>query len=207
VPSAALLASGLAAAFACGSIPFGYLAGRLRGIDVRQHGSGNIGATNVGRVLGKPWFFVVFLLDAAKGVAAVLLGSALAPGAPEWLRPALGLAAVLGHNYCPWLGFKGGKGIATTAGVLAAVCPFAFAWALGAWLVFFAASRIVSLGSLASAVALAISGPAHYGWGPIGFMAVLLGVVAVIRHRANIRRLLAGTEPRMGAKTQPPPSA
>ena len=169
-------------------------------MDIRQHGSGNIGATNAGRVLGRKWGYLVFALDVAKGVAGVWLGSWLAADAAEWVRPVMGVAAVLGHNYCPWLGFKGGKGIATTGGALAVICPFSFACAAGAWVVVFLGSRYVSLASLAAAVALAVSGVWHYGWGPIGGMAVLLGVVAVVRHRSNITRLLNGTEPKSGGR-------
>src|SRR5215210_5065596 len=111
-----------------GSIPFGLIVGRMRGIDIRQHGSGNIGATNVLRVLGKPWGIPVFFLDAAKGAAAVLIAQHLGRGhgIPEAAAGILGaICCILGHNFPIWLGFKGGKGIATSAGVLIGMLPIA----------------------------------------------------------------------------------
>ena len=119
------------AAFLCGSIPFGMLIARARGIDIRAHGSGNIGATNVGRVLGRTWGVAVFALDVCKGLAPVLvagaalgtLGHIAAPARDAWLVLATAAAAILGHVFCPWLRFKGGKGVATSLGALAGVFP------------------------------------------------------------------------------------
>ncbi len=197
------LMAGAACAFLVGSIPWGYLVGKLKGVDVRAHGSGNIGATNVGRVLGRGWGASVLLMDALKGVAGVLcvdwVVRRVAPGVVEgleWRGVAFGVGAVLGHNFCPWLGWKGGKGIATTAGVLLAALPWAFLWAFGVWAVVFAASRIVSLASIAAAVVLGVAGMWRYGPGVLGWSCVVLGVLAVARHRANIGRLWRGEEPR-----------
>ncbi|HPA18904.1 MAG TPA: glycerol-3-phosphate 1-O-acyltransferase PlsY [Verrucomicrobiae bacterium] len=199
----AWLAAGAALAFLVGSIPWGYVIGRAKGIDVRAHGSGNIGATNVGRLLGRGWGVLVFLLDALKGVAGVVcvdwLVEWLSAGAlrgVDWRGIVFGVGAVLGHNFCPWLGWKGGKGIATSAGVLLAALPGAFLWAFGAWAVLFALTRIVSLASIGAAVVLAAAGMWRYGHGVLGWACLALAVLAVVRHRANIGRLFRGEEPR-----------
>lgn len=199
----AWLGAGVACAFLIGSIPWGYVVGKAKGVDVRQQGSGNIGATNVGRTLGWRWGSLVLALDALKGVMAVLgvdwlMGRISADGLGdiEWRGIVLGVGAVLGHNFCPWLGWKGGKGIATSAGVLLAALPAAFLCAFGTWLVFFAATRIVSLASICGAIALGVAGMWLYGGGILGWACVVLSVLAVVRHRANIVRLLAGKEPR-----------
>jgi glycerol-3-phosphate acyltransferase PlsY len=139
--------------FLLGSIPTGYLMGRARGIDVRQHGSGNIGATNVGRVLGRNWGLAAFAIDFAKGfVALFLLRVFVFPGIVPWnvqlLLVVCGMAAVLGHNYTPWLGFKGGKGIATSAGVIGALLPEALIIVFGIWACEVLILRYVSLGSV-----------------------------------------------------------
>lgn len=194
-------------AYLLGSVPFGYLAARLRGIDLRTVGSGNIGATNAMRVLGRPVGVAVFLLDALKGWAAVvLLPLALgAPGPGVGLRILAGACAVLGHNYTCWLRFQGGKGIATTAGVLYGLMPLTGLATTGAFFVGLAATRIVSVGSLAAAVAL----PASAWWleadRRLFALALALGLLAIFRHRGNLRRLLAGTEPRLGQKPAAPP--
>src|SRR6476620_4945222 len=146
------------AGYLAGSLPFGYFAGKLKGVDIRQHGSGNIGATNAIRVLGKGIGIPVFILDMLKGWLPVL-------GASSWLghqgysvemvsvaKAVTGFSAVLGHMFTCWLGFKGGKGVATMAGVLIGIEPIAMLGALGAWLVVFFTTRYVSLASLASAV-------------------------------------------------------
>jgi len=193
-----------------GSIPTGYLMGRTRGLDIRQHGSGNIGATNVGRVLGRNWGFVAFACDFLKGFLPLFLVRVLAfPGDIRWTTSLLlvlcGLAAILGHNYTPWLGFKGGKGVATTAGVLGALMPLVLAVALSLWIILVAITRIVSVGSLAAAISLPVAAVFFYRdqWIYCG-LALFAGVLAVFRHRSNIQRLLAGTEPRLGAKKTKP---
>lgn len=184
-------------AFLLGSIPFGFLIAKGKGVDIRKQGSGNIGATNVGRVLGKQWGILVFVLDVIKGSGAVLLSRMPVfwnAGQIEWKEIGCGLAVVLGHNFCPWLGGKGGKGIATTLGVLIVVFPHASAWALGAWIVFVLLTRYVSVGSLAAACALIISGFFYYRTSMKVWACLMLGLLAIFRHRSNIARLMQGTE-------------
>ncbi|MFM7604121.1 MAG: glycerol-3-phosphate 1-O-acyltransferase PlsY [Prosthecobacter sp.] len=205
----ALFASA-ACGYLCGSLPFGYWAGRLRGIDIRQHGSGNIGATNVVRVLGKPIGIPVFFLDMMKGWLPVFLAASwmeAAGASTELISTAKvigGFSAVLGHMYTFWLSFKGGKGIATTAGVLMGMSLAGFFGGWAAWLVVFFASKYVSLASIAAAVSVP-SSMAFVMWHEDRWDAVMLtfGIVvmllAIWKHRANIQRLLAGTENRAGA--------
>src|SRR3989442_325060 len=150
-------------AYLLGSIPTGYLVAQARGIDIRTVGSGNIGATNVFRSLGTPAGVVVLLADALKGWLAVVVvarlvysafGWAFDPQGQEWLAICAGLAAILGHNYTCWLHFKGGKGIATTAGVVLALVPWGLLIILGIWIGAFAVTRYVSLASICAALAL-----------------------------------------------------
>src|SRR5215469_8149390 len=150
-------------AYLLGSIPTGFLVGKARGIDIRTVGSGNIGATNALRVLGKPAGISVLLIDGLKGwlaveVAAGLVKSLVYPNAgpveSEWFRITAGIAAILGHNYTCWLNFKGGKGIATSAGVLVALVPWAALIAVGAWILAFILGRYVSLASIIAAFIL-----------------------------------------------------
>ncbi len=144
-----------------GSIPSGYLVARTQGVDIRQHGSRNIGATNVLRVMGKKWGYLVFLCDSSKGFLAVKLGFLIA--AHSLQSPVLGgviaaIACILGHNYTLWLGFKGGKGIATSGGVILALFPIAVICCMAiVWIVVFYSSKYVSLASIAAAVALPFS--------------------------------------------------
>jgi glycerol-3-phosphate acyltransferase PlsY len=187
-----------------GSIPTGYLAGRWRGLDIRTVGSGNIGATNVFRTLGKAAGVTVLLVDAFKGFAACRFVPLLAGSAPtENLRIAAGLAAILGHNYTCWLRFKGGKGIATSAGVLLGWMPLTLAIVLAIWLLVFAVSRYVSLGSIAAALALPFAAWATRGSPRMIGIAALVGGLAVYKHRSNIRRLMNGTENRFGSRNRP----
>jgi acyl phosphate:glycerol-3-phosphate acyltransferase len=199
----------VAGAFLCGSVPFGYFAGKLKGIDIRQHGSGNIGATNVIRVCGKGIGIPVFILDMIKGLVPTLSPQWLMTGpemSDEWTSMAAvacGLAAILGHMFTPWLGFKGGKGVATAAGVLIGIAPVAMTVALAAWLVVFFTTKYVSLASIASAVAVpatmaALMWRAHRWDGVLLGFGILLGVLVIVRHRANIQRLFSGTESRAG---------
>ena len=193
----------VAGAYLAGSIPFGYWAGKLKGIDIRQHGSGNIGATNVGRVLGRNWGFFAFACDFLKGFLPLFLVRHLAlPDSESWTVSLLlvlcGLAAILGHNYTPWLGFKGGKGIATSAGVLCAMIPIVFAVALSLWIIAVLVTRTVSIGSLLAAAVLPLACAHFYSGQWIYFgLATLAGGLATWRHRSNIQRLLAGTESRL----------
>ena len=188
-----------------GTIPAGYLMGKSRGIDVRQHGSGNIGATNVGRVLGRSWGFAAFACDFIKGFLPLYLVRSLEfPGDQSWsvslLLVCCGLAAIIGHNYPVWLGFKGGKGIATSAGVLGALVPLVLAVALSLWILAVLITRIVSIASLLAAFSLPVTTLWFYPhqWVYFGFSA-LACVLATWRHRSNIQRLLAGTESRIGS--------
>jgi glycerol-3-phosphate acyltransferase PlsY len=190
-----------ACAYLLGSIPTGYLAGRSRGIDVRTRGSGNIGATNVFRTLGKKAGVIVLTFDAFKGFAACRFVPLLFSGTPqESLQIAAGFAAILGHNYTCWLKFKGGKGIATSAGVLLGWMPSSLAIVLGLWLIVFGISRYVSLASIAAAIALPVAVWATDGRCHMVVIAAVVGALAVYKHRANIRRLLDGTEHRFGRK-------
>jgi acyl phosphate:glycerol-3-phosphate acyltransferase len=186
-----------------GSIPTGYLLGRARGLDIRQHGSGNIGATNVWRVMGRNWGLLAFASDFLKGFLPLfLLRKLVFPDGGPWTVSLLlvvgGLAAIIGHNYTPWLGFKGGKGIATSAGVLAALMPPVLGVALSLWIIATLITRLVSIGSILAAASLAPLALWFYPGEWIYFgLAVLAGVLAIWRHSSNIRRLLAGTEPKI----------
>jgi acyl phosphate:glycerol-3-phosphate acyltransferase len=192
-----------------GSIPWGYLFARSKGIDIRQHGSGNIGAANVLRVMGKKWGYLVFLCDFFKGFLSVKLGSLIA--AIFLVNLVLGsviaaIACVLGHDYPIWLGFKGGKGIATLAGaVLVLFPPLVFVSFGVIWIAVFLIGRYTSLASISAAVALPISVPLIVAKTETDFLllvcfSVLMGALAIWRHRSNIVRLLNGTENRFGRK-------
>lgn len=196
--------AGLASlAYLLGSVPTGYLVARARGIDIRSVGSGNIGATNAFRILGKGAGSLVLAVDALKGALAVLVLPRLLAGETADVRvhAALlaGVCAVLGHNFTCWLRFKGGKGIATSAGVLAAWAPWPFLATLGVFGVVLAVSRYVSLASIVAAAALPF---AHAFLPPrsrsMVVISSVLAVLAIARHHGNIRRLLAGTERRIG---------
>ena len=192
-----------------GSIPWGYLFARSKGIDIRQHGSGNIGAANVLRVMGKKWGYLVFLCDFFKGFLSVKLGSLIA--AFFLVNLVLGsviaaIACVLGHDYPIWLGFKGGKVIATLAGaVLVLFPPLVFVSFGVIWIAVFLIGRYTSLASISAAVALPISVPLIVAKTETDFLllvcfSVLMGALVIWRHRSNIVRLLNGTENRFGRK-------
>ena len=201
-------------AYLLGSIPTGYLVAKSRGIDIRTVGSGNIGATNVFRILGKPAGIFVLTVDALKGFIAcrfvgffahkIFLGSTLADSSTEeFLKITGGLFAILGHNYTCWLKFKGGKGIATSAGVTLALLPLAFGIALATWLVLFATTRYVSVASIGAAFVLPF-----VAWWPARssptmiVVAAVIGALAIYKHRTNIQRLMNGTENRFGKKRE-----
>ncbi len=210
------------AAYLLGSIPFGFLAAKAKGIDIRAVGSGNIGATNAMRVLGKPAGIAVLLLDVAKGYVACAF---LPPIIYNWLIPhysglfryfqdtpvefqmrfyvVAGIFAVLGHNYTCWLKFKGGKGIATTAGVYLALAPWAVLVALVVFIVAILLTKYVSVGSISAAVALPVT---VWVMTPhnlfLGIVTTALGALAIYKHKSNIQRLLAGTENRFGQKKE-----
>lgn len=205
-------ATAVATGYILGSIPTGFLVARARGIDIRQAGSGNIGATNAFRVLGRNAGIAVLLIDAGKGWLACSLalhgwyglgGAVAAVDAYHTNGILAGMSAVLGHIYSPWLRFKGGKGVATTAGVMLALVPKGLLLAVAVWLVVFFASRFVSLASIAAGVALPfVTWLTGYPWPSIGLMAAIAGL-AIYQHRANIERLRAGTENRFDFRRKP----
>lgn len=244
-------------AFLMGSIPFGFLIARAQGLDLREHGSGNIGATNLGRVLGKRYFYICFFLDMSKGLTPTLLAGSSAIGlgtlgrmdivaSDAWVWLAVMFAAPLGHIFCPWLGFKGGKGVATAMGALIGIMPAMTIPAAGAFVVFMVVLtlwRMVGMASVAAAATLPlwtwyafrqfetqkerrigsqpqfIDLPAsdlnqmvpNYGT-PFLIVAVALAAIVIYKHKSNISRAMAGTEPKLGetepvAKAQTPSSA
>jgi len=194
----------LVASYLIGAIPFSYLAGRaIKGIDLRDHGSGNLGATNTFRMLGARWAILVLLLDVAKGLVPVLAAGHVGLGggvAAQWLRLAAMFGAILGHLFSPYVRFSGGKGIATSAGAFMALAPWAFLGAFVLFVLVFAWRRIVSLASLSAAVTLPLwvylagrTGLAESHWSTLVVSTIIMAVV-VLKHRANIRRLMSGTE-------------
>lgn len=188
-----------------GSFPSGFLLVRLlKGIDIRTVGSGNIGATNVGRCVGRFWAVVVSVADMLKGGLAVLLARALAtPGADiSWLLAGVGVASVLGHNFPIWLGFRGGKGVSTTYGMLYFLAPPVSCYTVLAggavWFLLLGIWRYVSLASMLSLWVVALLFAAlHAGPAPVA-ATVFLALMVLVRHRENVKRLLAGKEPRVG---------
>jgi glycerol-3-phosphate acyltransferase PlsY len=201
-------------AYVVGATPFGFLAGKLRGVDIRQHGSGNIGATNVIRTLGKGVGIPVFVLDVLKGLVPVWLACSAAGGAPEraggyaFLPAAVALAAILGHSFTFWLGFRGGKGVATAAGALLAMAPVPLLCAAAVWAALFATTRYVAVASIGAAWALPLAFAAFMAargqtdWPGLGFC-LFVACFVTFRHRANIARLRAGTENRFQRKRKP----
>ena len=205
------LATLLVGSYLLGSIPFGYLAGRLVGIDIRQAGSGNVGATNVVRVLGKGYGYPVFALDFLKGFGAVKISMLMAPGQPsEWNSPEIvgilaAMSSILGHLYPPWLKFKGGKGVATSAGALLALTPVATLIGIAIWIIVFWLTRYVSLASITAAVVLPIvilvvSSQDQHKPKPLVYSSACVAAVVIWRHRSNLSRLMRGTEPRFTRK-------
>ncbi|HET9417816.1 MAG TPA: glycerol-3-phosphate 1-O-acyltransferase PlsY [Chthoniobacterales bacterium] len=194
-----------------GSFPAGYVAGRIAGVDIRTHGSGNIGATNVLRVLGKRFGYAVFLVDFGKGVAAVLVARHITSvngtdeRAVELAATLAGIVAVIGHSFPVWLKFRGGKGVATSIGVLFALLPLAGAVVCLVWLATFEIARYVSLASVVAAVALPIAVAAmfflHRLQTPVLlYCSLCLAALVIVRHRSNLARLAKGTEPRFSRK-------
>jgi glycerol-3-phosphate acyltransferase PlsY len=201
----------LVGSYLLGSIPFGYFAGRLVGIDIRQAGSGNVGATNVVRVLGKRYGYPVFALDVLKGLGAVKIAMLMAPGLPpEWNSPEIfgilaAMSSVLGHLYPPWLEFKGGKGVATSAGALLALTPVGTLIGVAIWIIVFWLTRYVSLASIIAAVVLPIvilvfSSQDQNKGKPLFYSSACVAAVIIWRHRSNLSRLMRGTEPRFTRK-------
>jgi glycerol-3-phosphate acyltransferase PlsY len=191
----------LAVGYLLGSMPNGYLAGRwLKGIDLRQCGSGSTGATNVLRNVGKAPALVVFLLDVGKGALAVLLAKSF--GLNDWVQVLAGLAALAGHIWPVWLGWKGGKAVATGLGMfLGLAWPVGLA-CFGLFMAVISISRIVSLSSVVAAIGLPVLMVLAGANGASISVSVVASVMVLWRHRSNIERLIAGTEPRIGAKTK-----
>ena len=200
-----------------GGIPFGWIVGRLKGVDIRHHGSGNIGATNAARVLGRAWFAPIFTLDFSKGWVSVMLAAKAASAAQDgqlawsgWngegdAALAAGVGACLGHIFPLYLRLRGGKAAATALGVMVGLAPLAAAITLAAFVVVLAASRYVSLASMAGAVMTPIAlvlvlGTDTWVAPNLGrFVAItLLAILVLVRHRSNALRLLRGTESRIG---------
>ena len=218
---ALLVAAWMVAAYLLGSIPFGWFIGKARGVDIREHGSRNIGATNCGRVCGKPWGALAFVLDVAKGFGPTLAAVAWLPALVDfqsdrsrWLATVLMAAApILGHLFPVWLGFRGGKAVATALGVVLAM-PMLTVWALaafGVWIVVTGLSRYVSVGSTVAALALAglyLWFERASAWNDYLLVTVfILLVVALVlvRHRSNYLRLIRGTENKIwGGKSKQP---
>lgn len=187
-------------AFLIGSLPFAFWMGKLHGLDIRQHGSGNPGATNVFRVLGKGWGIFCLLLDALKGAAPVWLFAPAHSRAGEGWMWAIGLAAIMGHIFSPFLRFKGGKGVATSLGVLLAIEPVAMLVALVVGLGIIFTTGYVSLASMAGALLVPLVLLLYHpeGWHHLSIaVTALLSIMIIWRHRANIARLRAGTEKRL----------
>jgi acyl phosphate:glycerol-3-phosphate acyltransferase len=190
------------AAYLLGSIPTGLLIGKKMGVDVRTQGSGNIGATNVARTVGKRVGVLVLLLDALKGAAPVALLAALdldrriAVGAPldDYLVTAVGLAPIVGHCFPVWLGFRGGKGVATALGVFMVVDPLALCVGAALFAALYAAFRIVSIGSMAAAIAVPIASALFGRPLPVVLLAIGGAVIVIGKHHGNIRRLLRRSE-------------
>lgn len=203
------------AGYLVGSIPFGVIIAKAHGVDLRKSGSGNVGATNVGRVLGRKWGYLCFFLDLAKGflpaLAAVKSAGGLDGGDPTvWQQAAwlgAGCGAILGHVFPFWLGFRGGKGVATALGVVLGIWPYFTYAGLAAftlWIAVTLTSRYVSLGSIAAAAAFPVLF-ALFNWPigrlhPLGLFSTAMCVLILLRHRTNIRRLVDGTENKIGKK-------
>ncbi len=195
----------LLAGYLAGGIPFGYAVARARGVDIRAVGSGNIGATNVGRALGRRWGTLVLVLDIAKGfLPTFFLAEAIAGwiGAEENLnvaRTVMGLGTILGHVFTPYLLFRGGKGVATSIGVFVALIHWWMALPLALYLIVRKATGFVSAGSVTLAAALPAAAYVHCrddlarAW-PVVAFAGLAGAIIIIRHASNIARLVRGTE-------------
>jgi glycerol-3-phosphate acyltransferase PlsY len=183
-------------AYLLGSVPAGYILGYLAGVDVRTAGSGNVGATNVARVVGRRQGVLTLLADAAKGFIPTFL--ATQSGLQPWAAALIGVAAFLGHLYPVFLNFRGGKGVATGFGVLLGIAPWATFCLIPLFGVVVLTTRIVSLSSMVSAAAAPIALWLFYYPAVVIIMSAFLAVMVILRHQRNIQRLLAGTEPKFG---------
>lgn len=198
------LAAWFLASYLLGAIPTSYLVARLaKGVDLREVGSKNLGATNLYRSLGWAYAIPVGLFDVAKGTIPVLAFGPRA-GGPAWIPLALGLTAVIGHVYSLFVGFRGGKGVATAAGVMLGLAPWATVVSLVTWIITVRVSGYVSLGSVLAAVVLPLGAYLlHPSLRPNVWVFALLGLFIIWMHRANIARLRAGTENRFGTRGTP----
>lgn len=185
--TAVLLCALVGFGFTLGAIPFGVLLARRRGVSIQEHGSGNIGATNVARVLGLRTGAIVLLLDAAKGALPVATAWMLTGGLP-WPMALTGYAAVLGHCFSPWLGGKGGKGVATAFGVFAVIAPPLAGLAIAVFAVVLRATRVPALGSLAGILAITVALLAR-GDLPFAVLGCALSALLVFTHRSNLATL------------------
>jgi glycerol-3-phosphate acyltransferase PlsY len=190
-------------AFFLGSLPFGHWVALVRGVDLRSLGSGNTGATNVGRVLGKKWGIFVFVLDLGKGWIAVALAQRIG-NLPETWSVTVGVFAVLGHVFSPWLGFRGGKGVATSAGILIGLAPWVALGVALIWFLTFQMSRTVSVASLCAATAF----PLFVFWlmpeqKVFQWISIGMTVLVWFRHRDNLKRLFQGKENRFVKPEKP----
>jgi len=201
----------LLGSYLLGSIPFGYVAGKIRGIDIRKIGSGNIGATNVVRVLGKRYGYSVFFLDFLKGFGAVKISMSIATDArPEWASPEIfgifaAIASVIGHSFPVWLKFRGGKGVATSAGALFGLIPLAALIGVVIWVLIFWFTRYVSVASVVAAatlplVILIMTRLNQIHGNALFYSSLGLAAVVMWRHRSNFSRLMHGSEPRFTRK-------
>jgi len=205
------LAAVVIGSYLLGSIPFGYLAGRIAGIDIRKRGSGNVGATNVIRTLGKGYGYPVFAADFLKGFGAVKMSMLIVTRLhPEWNSSEMfgivaAISSVLGHSFPVWLHFKGGKGVATSAGALFGLAPVAALAGAAVWILTFFVTRYVSVASIAAATALPViilitTWLRHTAGKSLFYSSVCLAAVVIWRHRSNLSRLLHGTEARFTRK-------
>ncbi len=202
---------GIVISYLVGSIPFGYVIAIAKGVDVRKEGSGNIGATNVGRVLGRKFGAIIFVLDLLKGFVVVLLVPILVsdiefPATSDNLLVIhCGLCVLLGHAFPVYLKFKGGKAVATSFGVFIWLAPIPVAIAFGVWILTVIVSRYVSLGSMVGAIAL-MGGIIGMGSSPFGSgkyltaLSIAVAILIIIKHISNIKRIIAGTESRVLTK-------
>ena len=186
----------VAIAYLVGSVPFAYLVARRRGIDLREVGSGNVGASNVLRTTGVPFAMLAMCLDAVKGAVAVLVAQRIAGSGNAPI--AAGLASVVGHVYPVWLRFRGGKGVATAAGVFAVLMPFALGIASAVFVLAVWITRYISVGSIAGAITLAVVALVSEVPVMAAIGAAVAAVIVLHRHRGNVARLRAGTERRVG---------
>jgi glycerol-3-phosphate acyltransferase PlsY len=196
------------ASYLLGAIPFSFIAGKLlKGIDLREHGSKNLGATNVYRTLGTVPAIIVLLLDIGKGTLATLLPSFfLQSNFVQYYQLGMGLVAIIGHTFSIFVGFKGGKGVATSAGVFLALNPLSIGIAFTVWLILVITTRYVSLGSIIGAISLPVVIAIeifilkYKVFIPIFVLSIIVAIFVIYKHKTNIGRLLNGTEKKFGQK-------